>query len=526
MTMFNALIEALHNPALFKHSVKKIEFIETHISWVLLTGQYAYKIKKPVDLGFLDFSSLEKRHFYCKEEVRLNRRLAPQLYLDVVAICGSAAQPNLEGQGAVIEYAVRMRQFPQSAQLDRLLLNEGLDYRLIDKLASKVADFHMSIKSASTDSTFGDLEHIRQPILENFQHIRDCVSNSRVESTLDKLERWSQQQLDQISEVIWQRKTKGFIRECHGDMHLRNIAWWENEILIFDCIEFNKNFFWIDVISDIAFLIMDLEDRQQHALANRFLNRYLEITGDYAGVRLLVFYKVYRALVRAKVDAIRTNQEHEGTQVYSETFNNFVEYLQLAEGYTDAASPCLLINHGFSGSGKSYLSQLILEKFPAIQIRSDVERKRLFQASLNKVDPGVIEQGIYTAEATSRTYMQLVEIAKKLLAAGYSVIVDAANLKLQQRQLFIDLANSLHVPYLIIDYRAPLHILRRRIEKRAKHQDDVSDATVAVLEHQLTTTESFASAEQPFVIAVNTDEEIKIDNIINRIQAHINQCTE
>lgn len=521
-----SLIEALQNPALFKHSVKKVDFIETHISWVFLTGQYAYKIKKPVDLGFLDFSSLEKRHFYCQEEVRLNRRLAPQLYLAVVAIYGSAAQPNLEGRGPVIEYAVKMRQFPQSAQLDRLLSNEKLDHRVIDKLASKVADFHMSIKSASADSTFGDLEHIRQPILENFQHIRTCVDNTRIESSLHKLQRWSQQQLDKLAEVIRQRKIQGFIRECHGDMHLRNIAWWDNEILIFDCIEFNKNFFWIDVISDIAFLIMDLEDRQQHALANRFLNRYLEITGDYAGVRLLIFYKVYRALVRAKVAAIRANQEPEGTRVYNETFNDFEQYLKLAEDYTNAASPCLLINHGLSGSGKSYLSQVILEKFPAIQIRSDVERKRLFRDSLNKVNSGAVGQGIYTAEATRKTYMQLVKIAKKLLDAGYAVIIDAANLEQQQRQLFIDLANSLRVPFLIIDYRAPLNILRRRIEKRAKHQDDASDATLAVLEHQLTVAEPFANSEQPFVITVNTDEEIKVDNVINRIQTHVSQNTK
>jgi uncharacterized protein len=518
-----SLIEALQNPALFKHTVKKIDFIETHISWVFLTGEYVYKIKKPLNLGFLDFSSLEKRHFYCQEEIRLNRRLAPQLYLEVVAICGSAAQPNLEERGPVIEYAVKMRQFPQSAQLDRLSSNEKLDHRIIDKLASNVANFHLAIKSASTDSIFGDLEHIRQPMLENFQHIRTCVDNIRIESVLHKLERWSQQQFDELTEFIRQRKTKGFIRECHGDMHLRNIAWWDNEIIIFDCIEFNKNFFWIDVISDIAFLIMDLEDRQQNALANRFLNRYLEITGDYAGVRLLIFYKVYRALVRAKVDAIRANQEAEGTQVYHEAFNNFVQYLHLAEGYTNAASPCLLINHGLSGSGKSYLSQLILEKFPAIQIRSDVERKRLFQVPPDKVNSGAVEQGIYTAEATSRTYMQLVKIAKKMLAAGYSVIIDAANLKQQQRQLFIDLATSMHVPFLIIDYRAPLNILRRRIEKRAKHQDDVSDATHEVLAHQLTITEPFASLERPFVLTINTDEEIKIDNVINRIQSHVDQ---
>lgn len=517
-----SLIEALQNPALFKHPVKKFEVIETHISWVLLTGQFAYKIKKPVDFGFLDFSSLEKRHFYCKEEVRLNRRLASQLYLNVATICGPAAQPSLEGQGPVIEYAVKMRQFPQSVQLDRLLSNEGLDHRLIEKLAIKVADFHLSIKSASADSIFGDLEHIRQPILENFQQIHACMNDTSVAPMLNKLERWSQQQLDEMADVIRQRKAAGFIRECHGDMHLRNIAWWRDEIIIFDCIEFNKNFFWIDVISDIAFLVMDLEDRQQHALANRFLNRYLEITGDYAGVQLLNFYKVYRALVRAKVAALRASQEHVGTRVYSEAFTDFVQYLQLAERYISSVSPYLLINHGLSGSGKSYASRMILEKFPAIQIRSDVERKRLFQVSLDKVDAGAVEKGIYTTETTNETYVQLVKIAKGLLTAGYSVIVDAANLKQQQRQLFIDLANSLHIPFLIINYRASIDTLRQRIKQRALENDNVSDATLAVLDHQLETYEQFTITEQSSVINVDTEPAIKIDYIVGKIQAIIN----
>ena len=513
-----SLIEALQKPTLFKHSVKRFEVIETHISWVLLTGQYAYKIKKPVDFGFLDFSSLEKRHFYCKEEVRLNRRLAPQLYLAVVMIHGSEAQPNLEGQGPVIECAVKMRQFPQSAQLDRLLSDEGLDHRLIDKLADKVAGFHLSIKPASTDSTFGDLEHVRQPILENFEHIRVCINDTSVEPMLNKLERWSQQQLDEMADVIRQRKAKGFIRECHGDMHLRNIAWWDDEIVIFDCIEFNKDFFWIDVISDIAFLVMDLEDRQQYALANRFLNRYLEITGDYAGVQLLKFYKVYRALVRAKVDALRAGQECVGTQAYNETFQDFVQYLRLAERYIGPVSPCLLINHGLSGSGKSFASRLILEKFPAIQIRSDVERKRLFQIPWDKAGSDPIEEGIYASGATRRTYMQLVKIASGLLTAGYSVLVDATNLKQQQRQLFIDLANSLTSPFLIIDYHASVDTLRQRIKKRVQQRDDVSDATLAVLAHQLETADSFSDAEQPFVIQVDTDQTIEVDHIVDQIR--------
>lgn len=515
------LIESLQNQTLYKHAIKKFEVIETHISWVILTGQYAYKIKKPVNFGFLDFSSLEKRHFFCSEEIRLNRRLVPQLYLEVVTICGSPTHPNLEGKGCAIEYAVKMRQFPQSAQLDRLLSARGLKPSLVDELASKVANFHLSIEFASEESPFGDLEHIRQPILDNFQQIRACNLDASIEPTLTKLEHWSLQQLVEMADIIRQRKAEGFIRECHGDMHLRNIAWWKGEVIIFDCIEFNKNFFWIDVISDIAFLIMDLEDRKENALAIRFLNVYLEITGDFVGVTMLRFYKVYRAVVRAKVNALRAAQAHVDTQQYDETRHDFVQYLRLAESFIRPASPCLLINHGLSGSGKSYISGKILEKFSAIRIRSDIERKRLFQALRDENAHDAIDAGIYTSDATRQTYKQLGKIAKILLTAGYSVIVDAANLKQQQRQLFVDLAKSLQLPFLIIDYQASEDTLRQRIKKRTQQQDDVSDATPAVLEHQLKKSEPLTVAEQPFVIQVDSDEAIEIEPIVVKILAYL-----
>ena len=294
------LINNMQDRALYDHPVEVFEVIETHISWVLLTGQYVYKIKKPVNFGFLDFSTLEKRHLYCEEEVRLNRRLAPQLYIGVVAIHGTEEHPNIKSQGPVIEYAVKMKQFPQSTQLDRLLAEKGLDNAVIDKLAGKVARFHLAIDSVAKDSGFGDLEHIQQPVLDNFSHIRGCIDDKNVIPLLNKLEDWTKKKLKLLNETIQQRKDLGFIRECHGDMHLRNIALWNDEIIIFDCIEFNMNFYWIDVVSEIAFLVMDLEDRKHHAFARRFLNSYLEITGDYEGLRLLRFYKVYRAMVRAK----------------------------------------------------------------------------------------------------------------------------------------------------------------------------------------------------------------------------------
>lgn len=515
-----SLIKALQNPALYDHPVDQFQLIETHISWVLLTGQYVYKIKKPVDFGFLDFSTLEKRRFYCEEELRLNRRLAPQLYIKVVSIQGSEAQPQLNGEGPAIEYAVKMRQFPQSAQLDRMLERHGLDSAIMDKLADKVAQFHLSNTPVDADSAYGDWQHVRQPVLENFTHVRASVQNPAVAARLDKLEQWSQQQLAELRPVIAARKAQGYVRECHGDMHLRNIALWQDEIIIFDCIEFNENLYWTDVMCEIAFLVMDLEDRQQQALAQRFLNRYLELTGDYAGLQVLLFYKVYRAMVRAKVAGLRSAQEEAASDAFKQTWLEFEQYIALAESYTRPDKPRLIINFGLSGSGKSVGTRLLAESLPAIQIRSDVERKRLFNVDRNAEVDTEIQTRLYSEQATKQTYAQLVELAGTLLEAGYTVIIDAANLKMWQRQLFIQLAENMQVAFSIMAYHADEAILKQRVIERAQKKEDVSDATLEVLQQQLQSHEPLTDEEQSMTVDIDTGQPVDIDAIIKQLQAY------
>lgn len=513
-----SLIEALQNPALYDHPVEKFEVVETHISWVLLTGHYAYKIKKPVNFGFLDFSTLELRHHYCSEELRLNRRLAHQLYLEVVPICGSETRPRLDRPGEAIEYAVKMRQFEQSSQFDRLLEDGKLDHAAIDCLADKVAQFHLSAPPALQDSAYGDIGQISQPMLENFVQIRDAIDDAGMLPQLYALEQWTNQQLQELAPIIQTRKADGFVRECHGDMHLRNIALWQGEIVVFDCIEFNANLYWIDVISEIAFLVMDLEDRGQDALAQRFLNRYLEITGDYAGLRLFRFYKVYRAVVRAKVDALRTAQEQPGSEEYRQTFADFRQYLALAARYIEPRTPTLLINFGLSGAGKSVTTRQLVETLSAIQLRSDVERKRLFKVAPfgNAV---VDRQTLYAPEAHDRTYKRLVEIARILLGAGYTVIIDAANLQLRRRQQFVELAESMQLPYRILAFEADETVLRQRIAQRAVTGEDVSDATPEVLQRQLDLVEPLSADEQTYSVVIDTADRIDIDAITQTIRA-------
>ncbi len=496
------LIQALHRPACYDHPVRDIRLVETHISWVLLTGRYAYKIKKPVNLGFLDFSSLEKRRFFCEEELRLNRRLAPSLYLEVVSITGSPASPVLSGSGEVIEYAVKMVQFPEEARLDRMLVRDELGPPHIDLLARELAEFHGRIAVAGNDKPFGDPEHVYEPVRENFIQIRSRIE-AVDESPLRRLEIWSETSFAELRVTFENRKRGGFIRECHGDAHLANMVWLEERAMLFDCLEFSANLRWIDVMSELAFLVMDLDDRGRSDLARRALNAYLEHTGDYAGLAVFRFYQVYRALVRAKVACIRLSQSGLSDEEKNRGREEYRGYANLAGRYTQPPPPALIITHGLSGSGKTWLSQLLLEALDAVRVRSDIERKRLHGLAPAERSGSGIDSGIYAPDASRRTYAHLAELAAMILRAGHTAIVDAAFLKHSQRDQLHAVANERHVPFVILDIRTPENILRQRLRQRAAQQHEVSEAGLAVLDHQLATREPLADAEQRHVLSVD-----------------------
>lgn len=510
------VITALMDPGLYHHPVEQLQLIETHISWVILTGHYVYKIKKPVNLGFLDFSTLEKRRFYCEEELRLNQRLAPEIYLAVVPITGTTEQPQMAGRGEAIEYAVKMVQFPQQAQLDRVLASGELQAEQLDALARLITDFHQRIAIAGADSGYGDPEHVYQPVAENFSQIRERISKEKYRKLVDAIERWSTSAFESLQPVLQQRKSAGFIRECHGDMHLRNIAWVDDQPVIFDCIEFNPNLRWIDVISEVAFLVMDLQDRQQAQLAQRFLNSYLEYSGDYAGVRVLCFYLVYRAMVRAKVEAIRAQQKGISKKEQTEAETGFFTYLELAQNYTAVDTPRLLITHGLSASGKSTLTQPLLEHLPALRIRSDVERKRLLGIKAEESCQADNKKGIYTPETTQTVYEKLIKLAAGIIDAGYSVIVDATFLKQDQRQPFQQLAREKQVPFIILDFMASADTLRQRITEREK---EVSDADLSVLEQQLVQPYSLNENELACVITIDTETPFDVTELVGQIRS-------
>lgn len=493
------LIAGLMDPRAYDHPVDRVELIETHISWVLLAGDYAYKIKKPVALSFVDFSSLAARRHFCEEELRLNRRLAPRLYLDVVPVTGSAGSPRMGGQGAALEYAVRMRRFGQDALFDRLLACNALRAEWIDRLASQIASFH-SDASAAAHPGLGAPAQVLQAALDNFTDMLPHASPAR-RAALERLQAWTQRGFERLGDALAARQRDGWIRECHGDLHLRNIALIDGAPVPFDCIEFSPELRWIDVISEAAFLAMDLADRGRADLGWRFLDHYLAATGDYAGVRVLRFYLVYRALVRAKVHDLRARQLPDRAQEGARLQAAADHYLRLADELAHDASPALVLMHGFSGAGKSRVAAALAPVLGAIRIRSDVERKRLFGLAALDSSHSPVNAGIYAASTSERTYARMADLAGIVLSAGYPVILDAAFLAHPQRKRMYRLAAESDVQLRVVDCSVPADTLRERVAARAAEGADASEATLAVLAGQLASHDALVEAERKHLIA-------------------------
>lgn len=471
------LVESLLDPGRYPNSAASVRVCETHISWVLLAGRHAYKIKKALDLGFLDYSSLDRRKYCCQEEVRLNGRLAPQIYLDAVPIGGSIDSPVL-GVTPAIEYAVRMRRFAVSNQFDRLLERGKLTFRHLELLADLLADFHDGLPGAPDGSTFGAAATIREDAMHNFEPIRRQLTDPADLDSLARLIRLTESEYGACD--FSARREQGFVRECHGDLHLGNIVAIGDAPVPFDGIEFNPQLRWIDTMNEAAFLVMDLAHRKRPDLAYRFLNRYLEATGDYAGIRVLRFYLAYRACVRAKVAAIRAGQRGLGAR--APELRQCRGYLELAAEFLGPRRPALIITHGLPGSGKSTFAAAALERLGAIRIRSDVERKRLFGIKPLDDSRSAVGGGIYGEEATHLTYSRLYDLAREVLLSGYPVIVDAAFAGAARRERFRDLAQSLSVPFVIASIEAPAKALVERIRLRQAAANDASEADAAVLD--------------------------------------------
>ncbi|WON73162.1 AAA family ATPase [Nitrosospira sp. Is2] len=504
------LITALLDGERYPHPAKRVRLVETHISWVLLAGRYAYKIKKSVDLGFLNFTSLARRRDYCDEEIRLNRRLAPRLYLDVIPIGGTLEIPQL-GTLPAIEYAVRMRRFSTLKQLDRLAARNKILPSHMDSLAATIARFHAGLPMTKASVRFGTAAATYSSVSKSFERLQGALASHEDETRVTPLRHAMEMEYGKCEYRLEQRHAQGFVRECHGDLHLGNIALIGNQPIPFDCIEFNPSLRWIDLMNEVAFTVMDLLHYQRPDLAFRFLNAYLESTGDYGGVCLLRYYIAYRAVVRAMVSAIRAEQTGLRKRARTAALANCFSLVALAGERLAWHRPALIITHGLPGSGKTTFAQTALERFQAIRIRSDVERKRLFGLT-PLADSRESGDAIYTASATQHTYERLHKLARELLMAGNTVIVDAAFLRQSEREYFHGLAHELEAPFAIASLQASAIDLTTRIRRRLCKLKDASEADLAVLKSLQSKQEVLSPAEQAHAVTfLNEGEGFDID---------------
>jgi aminoglycoside phosphotransferase family enzyme/predicted kinase len=444
--------------------------VQTHISWVLLAGEFAWKIKKPVRFGFLDFSTLALRQRYCEEELRVNRRLAPALYLAVVPIRGTveaprlgngAGEPDDEAHGEVIEFAVKMQRLPDDALASEELLREALSADDVVRFAQRLAAFHREAATPAPGNTYATPERI---VAAALGPLAALPAGEPAAQGVD-LARWFEAQAPLLAPLWTARRAHSRVRECHGDLHLDNVVRLGGELTAFDGIEFDDGLRFIDVLSDAGFLAMDLQAHRRPDLATVFLNAYLEVTGDYDGLPVLRFYMVYRAVVRAMVATLREAQGVRAPHALPAA-----DYLALALRLTRQWDPRLLITHGLPGSGKSFVSQRVATACGAIRVRSDVERRRM------------LGSGRYAEVDSSAVYARLRAVAMSALEAGDPVVVDAACLQRGQRDALRAVAAAAKAPFAILDCTARDEVLRERVSARTAAGTDASEADTAVLD--------------------------------------------
>ncbi len=495
--MDDTQIKSLLCSTVYEHDTDKFEVIQTHLSWVILTGAFAYKIKKPISLGFNDYTTLELRKHYTELELKLNQSLAPELYIEVRPIYEHQGHLSFKPGGEVVEYALKMNQFDQSQLLSHLHQTEGLSKAIVKSIALQIAAFHDKLEPVDEASSFGQPETVMAPVLDNFETMLGMELCQPVHTKVREIQAHIERSFEALKPVLSSRKAQGFTRPCHGDMHLGNIVLKEGKPVVFDCIEFNEDFRMIDTINDVGFLIMDLEHKGYQQLAHVLTNYYFESAQDYQGLLTLDFFKSYRAMVRAKVSAFQLmdDRTEDEKKALLEDMEAFVD---LAHTYTKTRSkPSLTITCGPSGSGKTVYSEKQMATHGAIRLRSDVIRKQMFDLDPFEPTPDDLKASMYSDEITQKVYAKMEAIAQTLLQAQYSVIIDATCLKYWQREVFAKLGAQLDCQFKIVAFDFDQKTLETRVNER-RQECQVSDAGVEVLLEQLRTQEPLRDNEKPF----------------------------
>jgi uncharacterized protein len=503
---FAALVSALQSPEIYPDRPRNVRVVQTHISVIFLTGKHAYKIKKPVNFGFLDFTTLEKRKFYCEQEVVLNRRLAPEIYLGVVEIRDDRGTVRLgSGAGRIVEYAVLMKELPPDCTMDRWLDRGALDSGHLKRVAQELARFHLEAARGPEIAAYGELATIRKNVEENFTQTEKYAKVTLPAESFAEIRENTRRFMELQAPLFKERIAAGKIGDCHGDLHLQHVCL-EDGVFVFDCIEFNERFRYSDVAADIAFLLMDLEAHGAPLLAADLASYYLRFSRDWGLYRLLEFYKCYRAYVRGKVISFRLEDPVISEREKSSALGEARRYFRLAAIYARILNrPLLLITCGLMGTGKSTIARMVSEALGLESLSSDVSRKELARLSPREHRYEKFHQGIYAPDFSRQTYRFLFDRASGLLGKGQSVFIDASFKTQGDRSAALDLAQRMNAEFLLVECRCSEEEIRRRLARRTAEGTSVSDGRWSIFEEQKKDFEKVRGVPPDLHLVLNTN---------------------
>jgi uncharacterized protein len=501
------LIDTMSRPDFYPHRPETVEVMQTHISYIFIAGHYVYKVKKAVDFGFLDFTTLEKRRFYCGEELRLNRRLAPEVYLKVVEIRqGDDGRLHLERKGRIVDYAVVMKKLPPDRMLIKLLLEGRVDLDIMDLIAIKLVKFHRTAESGGEIESTAGIETVRKNHDENFEQTEKYVGITIVREKYDLIKSYANRFMTRQRLLLEGRVRNHRIRDCHGDLHLEHICLDNGHIIIFDCIEFNKRFRYADVAAEVAFLAMDLDYRGYPEHARAFVTAYVKHSGDHDVEGLVDFYKCYYAYVRGKVISFRIDDRTLNKEDREEAFRTAGRYFDLAYSYAaKPETPILILTAGLVGTGKSVLAANIAPLLGVEIIRTDILRKEMLHIPKTEHRYEDFGAGVYSEEMTGKTYAKALELAEQILKAGHSVIIDASYKRKTERLRAKEAAKQLGASFLIIECICPEDIIKRRLQERLTETGEPSDGRWEIYQTQKNDFDPFDEAEKESHMVVRTD---------------------
>ena len=475
------LIQALLDTKIYPDKTDRVELVQTQMSFVFLTGDYVYKIKKPVNLGYLDYSTLGKRHYYCQREVELNQRLCPETYLGVVPIVRTEKNITIGGKGKTIEYAVKMRQLPPEKMLSALLSNNKVSPEMIDRVAQKLAEFHKKAETSYNIGTFGSFDTVRVNTDENFRQTEKYIGITISPEKYRRINDYTSRFIERNTMLFQKRIAGGKIRDCHGDLRAAHICV-TNGICIYDCIEFNDRFRYCDVASEVAFLAIDLDHYGRADFSHSFVEAYVNSSHDNGLTQILGFYKCYRAYVRGKVESFKLDDPYIDEAEKRQTMEVAVSYFDLA-GFYIRPKPVLFITAGLTGTGKTVLARALAKRTGAVVISSDITRKRLADIPPAEHRFAKFGEGIYTGEFSRLTYDTMFAEARGYLSKGNSVILDASFIKTEERQKAQNLAQETNADYFILECNLAEDQIRQRLTRRLE-EGTVSDGRWEIFESQ------------------------------------------